>query len=128
MMPTTSAASTPSRSAIRNAESTSCPAGLVVSQLQLPEAVYPTGTLCVNRTNSVRFPHEPLLRRKNRLFSFLQMGVLRLASSVIVSSLFLFSQASAQSQMRLGEGRPFARKRIAYSSCAEAVHEEIGLN
>src|SRR5205814_5041769 len=53
MMPTTSAASTPSRSAIRNAESTDCPVGLVVSHLQLRIRVYLRRASQVNRTNSV---------------------------------------------------------------------------
>src|SRR5689334_25298394 len=55
MMPTTSAASTPSRSAIKNAESTDCPVGLVVSHLQLRIRVYLRRGPRVNRTNSVLF-------------------------------------------------------------------------
>src|SRR5207248_3193973 len=89
MMPTTSAASTPSRSAIRKAESMSCPVGLVVSHLQLQARVYLSGTLLVNRTNSVRF-----LNQQDRVFCFLPMGTFRQALSLTLSSLFLFSQAS----------------------------------
>src|SRR5690348_2737882 len=58
MMPTTSAASTPSRSAIRNAESTDVPVGPVVNHLQLRIRVYLRQALQVNRTNSVLFHLE----------------------------------------------------------------------
>src|SRR2546429_2560259 len=94
MMPTTRAASTPSRSATRNAESTDDPVCPVVSNLQLQIRVYLSRTFQVNRTNSVRFPPG-----RNRLFCFLHMATLRQASSLTLSSLVLFSQLSfAQSQ------------------------------
>src|SRR5207244_10933123 len=94
MMPTTRAASTPSRSATRNAESTDDPVCPVVSNLQLQIRVYLSRTFQVNRTNSVRFPPG-----RNRLFCFLHMATLRQASSLTLSRLVLFSQLSfAQSQ------------------------------
>src|SRR5579864_5657144 len=94
MMPTTSAASTPSRSAIRNAESTGYPVSPVVNDLQLQIRVYPRRALYVNRTNLVRFPQS-----QNRLFCFVRMSILRQGLSVALSSLLLFSQASsAQSE------------------------------
>src|SRR6266702_1409714 len=94
MMPTTRAASTPSRSAIRNAESTDCPVCPVVNDLQLQIRVYLSRTFQVNRTNLVRF-----LSRRNRLFCFLHMGTVRQAVWLTLSSLVLFSQSSfAQSQ------------------------------
>src|ERR1700746_45394 len=94
MMPTTRAASTPSRSAIRNAEGTDCPVCPVVSDLQLQIQVYLNRTFQVNRTNSVRF-----LWRRNRLFCFLHMGTLRQALVFPRSSLVLLSPGSfAQSQ------------------------------
>src|SRR5207245_4179257 len=87
-------ASTPSRSATRNAESTDDPVCPVVSNLQLQIRVYLSRTFQVNRTNSVRFPPG-----RNRLFCFLHMATLRQASSLTLSSLVLFSQLSfAQSQ------------------------------
>src|SRR6266571_1530341 len=90
MMPTTSAASTPSRTAIRNAENTGFP---VVNDLQLQIRVYRILAACVNRTVLVRF-----LSIQNTLFCLLRMGTLRQALSLILSSLLLFSQVSAQSQ------------------------------
>src|SRR5438270_581389 len=97
MMPTTSAASTPSRSAIKNAESTGCPVGLVVSHLQLQIRVYLTHALPVNRTNSVLFPWQQHGTR-NRLFCLLRMATPRQALSLILSGFLLFSPiCSAQS-------------------------------
>src|SRR5690242_2890984 len=90
MMPTTSAASTPSRRAIRKAESTGYP---VVNDLQLQIRVYRILAACVNRTILVRFPFV-----QNRLSCFLHMGALRQALSLILSSLLVFSPIAAQSQ------------------------------
>src|SRR5689334_2865312 len=89
MMPTTSAASTPSRRAIRKAESTGYP---VVSDLQLRIRVYRILAECVNRTVLVRFPFI-----QNGLSCFLHMSAIRRPLSLILSSLLVFSQVSAQS-------------------------------
>src|SRR5213080_271373 len=98
MMPTTSAASTPSRSAIRNAESTDCPVGLVVSHLQLRIQVYLSRAFQVNRTNSVLFHSARNFSAWNTLFCPLRMGSLRQAVSLILSGLLLSSQAFGQAQ------------------------------
>src|SRR6266480_4561780 len=90
MMPTTSAASTPSRRAIRKAESTGYP---VVNDLQLQIRVYRILAACVNRTVLVRFPFI-----QNRLSCFLHMGSIHQALSLILSSLLVFSQVAAPSQ------------------------------
>src|SRR5258708_5588626 len=122
MMPTTSAASTPSRRAMRKAESTGCP---VVNELQLRIRVYRILAAYVNRTISVRYP-----RVWNRLFCFLRMDTLRQVLSVILSSLLLFSQLSAQSQPpappqappeRLRPDPKPARKAAAQGEKAEAA-------
>src|SRR5438105_14992607 len=94
MMPTTSAASTPSRSAIKNAESTGCPVGLVVNNLQLQIRVYLTHARQVNRTNSVLFPPQQHWTQ-NRLFCLLRMATLRQALSLILSGFLLFSPLSS---------------------------------
>src|SRR5215469_12246831 len=101
MMPTTSAASTPSRSAIRNAESTSGPAGLVVNHLQLRTRVYPRRTPKVNRTDLVLFDSARKSSTRNRLFCLMRMRPLRQGLSLILSALLLpcqtFGQAATSS-------------------------------
>src|SRR5215467_4885205 len=96
MMPTTSAASTPSRSAMRNAESTNCPVGLVVSHLQLQIRVYLRQALQVNRTNSVLFHQTHACTPWNKLFCVLRMGLLRQTLSLILSGLLLSPQGFGQ--------------------------------
>src|SRR5205085_6032811 len=118
MMPTTSAASTPSRSAIRKAESMSCPVSLVVSHLQLQARVYLSGTLLVNRTNSVRF-----LNRQDRVFCFLPMGTFRQALSLTLSSLFLFSQASFAQAVPASLQAPTARVRPDLKRARKAAEQ-----
>src|SRR6266568_8401542 len=98
MMPTTSAASTPSRSAIRKAESTDCPVGLVVSHLQLRFRVYLRTALQVNRTNSVLFAFAHNRNPWNKLFCLLRMEFLRQALSLILSGLLLSSPTFGQAQ------------------------------